>query len=150
MTIRKFKKSDTTELSKLMIDTVLESNIKDYTKEAVNHLCEEYTSEKILIDSKKMSIFLAVEESKLLGTIALDDDLILRMFVLPKYQGKKIGKKLVHHIEDIARKRAIEKLKLRASITAYGFYKKHGYKKIKETDIKGIGKIIWMEKDLSI
>ena len=33
MNIRKFKKSDTKELSKLMIDTVRESNIKDYTKE---------------------------------------------------------------------------------------------------------------------
>ena len=71
MRIKKFSDSDATELSQLMRKTVIESNSKDYSKEAVQCLVDEYNPEQLIKDSKKMDIFVASEKSKLLGTISL-------------------------------------------------------------------------------
>ena len=146
MTIRKFLQSDAEELSALMKETVIKSNSKDYSKTAVRNLIDEYTPERLIKDSEKMDIFVASEKFKLLGTISLIDNRISIMFVLPKVQGKKIGSKLIKHVETFAKKEGKATLKVRSSLTAYGFYQKLGYQKTRRASNKFVGPIIWMKK----
>lgn len=148
MKIRIFLPSDSTELSKLMRETVIKSNSKDYSKKAIQCLYDAYSCEKLLKDSKKMNIFVAFEKSKLLGTISLVGDRISRMFVLPEFQGKKIGSKLIRHVERFAKREGKIILRVRSSLTAYGFYQKMGYQKTRRTSNKFVGPIIWMRKDI--
>ena len=148
MKIRKFLQSDATKLSKLMKETVIKSNSKDYSKEAIQCLCDEYVPERLLKDSERMHIFVASEESKLLGTISLVGDRISRMFVLPKVQGKKIGSKLIKYLEQFAAKEGKTILRVRSSLTAYGFYQKLGYQKTRRASNKFVGPIIWMKKEI--
>lgn len=150
MRIRKFLKSDAKELSELMRETVVKSNSKDYSKEAIKCLCDAYSEEKLMKDSKKMDIFVAAKNSKLLGTISLDEDKISRMFVLPEYQGQKIGSKLIKYVEQFAKKKGITVLCVRSSLTAYGFYQKLGYQKTRKASNKFIGPIIWMKKIVNL
>lgn len=148
MIIREFLNQDATELSSLMRETVITSNSKDYSKEAVQCLVNEYSPERLIKDSKKMDIFVASESSKLLGTISLVGDRISKMFVLPAVQGKKIGSELIRHVEAFAKKEGKTTLRVRSSITAYGFYQKLGYLKTRKTSNKFVGPIIWMKKTL--
>lgn len=148
MRIRKFIQSDATQLSELMRETVVKSNSKDYSKEAVECLCNEFVPERLLKDSKRMDIFVASEKSKLLGTISLVGYRISRMFVLPKVQGKKIGSKLIKYVEQFAQKNGKTTLRVRSSLTAYGFYQKLGYQKTRRASNKFVGPIIWMKKSL--
>jgi len=148
MKIRKIIDSDATELSQLMQKTVIESNSNDYSKKAVQCLVNEYTPERLIKDSKRMNIFVASEKSKLLGTISLVGDRISRMFVLPVFQGKKIGSKLIRHVEAFAKKEGKTILRVRSSLTAYGFYQKLGYQKTRRASNKFVGPIIWMRKEL--
>ena len=69
MRIRRFLDSDATELSKLMRATVIKSNSRDYSKEAVQFLVDEYTAEKLIKDSKKIEIFVAYDKSKLFPSV---------------------------------------------------------------------------------
>lgn len=148
MIIKKFIQSDATNLSKLMRETVVKSNSKDYSKKAIDCLYNEYTPKKLLKDSKRVDIFMASEKTKLLGTISLAGDRITRMFVLPKVQGKKIGSKLIKYVEQFAKKKGKTALRVRSSLTAYSFYQKLGYKKTRRASNKFIGPIIWMKKEL--
>lgn len=149
MVIRKFLQSDAAELSSLMRETVIKSNSQDYSKKAVQCLVDEYTAERLIKDSKKMNIFVACEKSKLVGTISLVGDRISRMFVLPEVQGQKIGSKLIRHIEAFAKQEGKTALRVRSSLTAYGFYQKLGYQKTRRASNKFVGPIIWMKKELS-
>lgn len=131
-----------------MRETVVKSNSKDYSKEAVECLCNEFVPERLLKDSKRMDIFVASEKSELLGTISLIGNRISRMFVLPEVQGKKIGSKLIRHVEAFGKKEGKTILRVRSSLTAYGFYQKLGYQKTRRASNKFVGPIIWMKKSL--
>lgn len=95
-----------------------------------------------------MHIFVASEESKLLGTISLVGDRVSRMFVLPEFQGQKIGSKLIRCVEKFAKKEGKTILRVRSSLTAYGFYQKLGYQKTRRASNKFVGPIVWMKKEL--
>ncbi len=148
MIIRKFLQSDVTELSELMRKTVMKSNSKDYSKKAVQRLCDEYVPERLLKDVRRIDIFVVSEKSKLLGTISLVGNRISRMFVLPEFQGKEIGSRLIKYVEQFAKKNGITNLRVRSSLTAYGFYQKLGYQKTRRASNKFVGPIIWMKKKI--
>ena len=148
MRIRKFKPEDATKLSKLMRETIVTSLSSDYSKKAIKVLSGGYDAEGLIKHSEKTAIFVAFQDGKLLGTISLEGNRIRNMFVLPKLQGKRIGSKLLKYIEKFAKKRREKTLKVRSSLTAFGFYKRLGYCKTRRGSIKLIGPIIWMEKKL--
>lgn len=146
MTIRKFKKEDATKVSNLIRKCLKEVNSKDYSKNIINFMCSYFTSGKVEENAKNRDVYVIIEKNKLLGTGALKDNIILSVFIHPKAHRKGIGTKLMNYIEKKARDRKYEFVKVPASITAVGFYKKRGYKKIGEKYIKKFGKNIIMRK----
>jgi putative acetyltransferase len=148
MKIRKFTPEDAIKLSKLMRETIITSNTPDYPKKAIKVLVDEFTPKYLIKHSSKDVVFVASQNEKLLGTISLVGNRIARMFVLPKVQTKGIGSKLIKHLEKFAKKKGEKMLRVRSSLTAFGFYQKLGYHKTRKASNKLIGQIIWLRKKI--
>lgn len=94
-----------------MVNFFLEHHSKDRVKEAVG----------------KEIILVAMEDKELVATAALEKNHIKRMFVLPQYQGRGIGKRLIEALENIALEQGYTTTLLDSSIPGFGLYFKLGY-----------------------
>lgn len=151
MIIRKFKKSDANVVSKLIRKNDLEVAVKFYPKKVVIARLKEITPAKILKKSLKRICYVADENKKIIGYISLSGNEIKKLFVLPKFHKKGIGRKLLSKIEKIAKKKDIKKLILYSNFYTEEFYKKCGFRRLKIVwekagDLKY--KQIYMEKNL--
>ena len=127
--IRKFKDDDALEVSDLIRRTLIEENSKFYPKSVIEYMCNEFSPKFLIELSKEREFFVAIEKSKLIGTITFIKDYIGTVFVNPDYHCKGIATKLMDTIENLAKQRKIKKLRLESSINAVNFYEKLGYKK---------------------
>ncbi|MBL7148144.1 MAG: GNAT family N-acetyltransferase [Nanoarchaeota archaeon] len=148
MKVRKFRKEDARKLYFLIRKNLLEVNIKDYPKKIIQNLVEEHKPKKLIKQSRKRDMYVLTHNNLVLGTASIENDGIFTVFVHLEYHGKGIGKRVMNYVENIMRKRAIKKVKVPSSITALGFYKKFGYRKVKKVNDKKFGKYIIMCKKL--
>lgn len=75
---------------------------------------------------------------------------VKRMRVLPEFQGKGLGTKLLNFLEDKAKKLGYKRLVLDTSIkqeAALHLYTKYGYREYKRGEIAG-WETIWMQKEI--
>lgn len=146
--IREFKDQDALEASNLIRKTLSEENSKFYPKPVIKFMVGEFTPKFLVELSKEREFFVAIEKSNIIGTITLIKDYIGTVFVNPDYQGKGIGTKLMETIENLAKERKIEKLRLNSSINAVDFYEKLGYKKGEQSQSEEYGITYEMRKVL--
>lgn len=125
-------------------------NIKDYPENVIKNMCLFYTPKKINDNSKKRQIFVAVENEKIIGTASLENNFVMNVFVKPGQHGKGVGTKLMNKVEREAKKKGYNHTILNAILTAYEFYKKINYKKIKRIHDDFCGEAIKMKKEFSI
>ena len=71
------------------------------------------------------TFFVAIEDGRVIGTVALEDDRLRAMAV--ETQARGVGRLLVARLEQEARARGITRIELHARGTARGFYAKLGY-----------------------
>lgn len=82
-------------------------------------------------------------EGKIIGTGALRENEIRRMFILPEYQGKGYGCLLLDKLEQQAMSRDYTTVVLDSSLPAYNLYVKRGYTPIKyETIVVRNGQVL--------
>jgi len=148
MKIRKFKKIDAKETSGLIKKALTQVNSKDYPQSLIKALCREYNRENLISLSIKKEMYVACGKRKILGTVSLDNQIISTVFVNPENFLNGIGTKLMNYAEERIREKGYKTAKLKASVTAYEFYKKRGYKTIKEIFSEESGKNILMSKRL--
>ena len=148
MNIRKFKEGDAIGVSNIIKKCLVEVNSKDYSKKVISFMCSYFTPALIIKTSKKMLIFVAVDNKHVLGTASLKKNEISTIFVDPKVHGRGVGKNLMKRVESEANKNGFKSIKLFSSITAIKFYKKLGYYKVKANFDKNFGKTILMKKAL--
>lgn len=146
--IRNFKQEDAWKVSYLIRKTLIEVNSKDYPLEVIQFLCENNSPRRIIDKSSSQSIYVAVDDERILGTVSLQDDVILGLFVNPRFHGKSVGIKLMNHVETVARKKGYKSVSLLSSITAFEFYKKIGYKRVGDVNSKEHGRGIVMKRRL--
>jgi predicted N-acetyltransferase YhbS len=146
--IRKLKKEDAKKVSNIIRKCLREVNSKDYPKKAITSLCNFFTPSLIIRNLKDRTIFVAVENDKVIGTASLKDDTVFTVFVNPNIHGKGIGSKLMDKVESLAKKNGYKIIKVPSALTSFEFYKKRGYKKIKVVHSKDHGDTIEMEKKL--
>jgi len=134
MKIRKAKKEDLSEISKLILNTLNKINAKEYEKkqfeiERKNHYVKELKKEL-----EEKIFFVLIDKEKIIGVIQLDlkEKSIDRLFLNPKYIGRGLGKKLMIYAENYAKKKGIKKIILYPTDFALEFYKKAGYKITRE------------------
>ncbi|HCU6011421.1 TPA: GNAT family N-acetyltransferase [Legionella pneumophila] len=145
--IRAANFDDAEDISKLIIKTLQESNVKDYSTKIIEEVIESFSPTKITSRMAQRQIFIAIEQNQIIGTASLEDNMVRSVFVLPSKQMKKIGLQLMNHLENIAKEQNIQHLTVPSSITAEAFYRKLGYKTIGE-EYYGEERTIIMEKHI--
>ena len=127
--IRVAEQEDLEQIKQLYHDTVTSINSNDYNEEQIRVWSDvsggsHSFSEKII----EQNFFVADLESKIIGFGSVTDEGYLDyMYVHKDYQRKGVAKKLLHEIEKTADELKVEKIYSHVSITARGFFEKHGY-----------------------
>ena len=148
MKIRKAKKEDAQEITKLRRDNLGKIDSNKYLKKVVDFLIKRDTIERNLKHIKERDFFCLVEDNVILGTIGLDKDEVTDMFIKSNFVRKGLGSKLIKFIERHAKKKGLKKIWLESAQFSKVFYEKNGFKMKKIVD-KGNNKINYlMEKKL--
>jgi len=104
--IREFKE-DAIGVSALIARTLGETNIRDYTEEFIENDVKIVTPEYLIQNSYCTHSYDVCDEDKIIvcGSIGPywgkeDESSLLRIFVLPEYQGQGIGRKIIETLEN--------------------------------------------------
>jgi len=143
--IRKFKKSDAEECSKL-IRGCIEKNL-ELNKENKKYMIKSSQPREIINKLKDRELFVNEIDGRILGVGALGKNEIRTMFVKPSMQKKSLGKQMLNFLINRAKSKGLKKVWLKSSMEAEGFYKKQGFKKIKD-DYEFDFHSIFMEKEI--
>ena len=153
MLIRRYEQADAKAVSDLIRTTVAISNSKDYPPEVVDELIEMETPERVSERASWTHFYVAEDEGAVVGCGAIgpfwgkeDESSLFTIFVLPEYQGKGVGRKIIETLEGDEFFLRAKRIEIPASVTGAPFYEKmgYGYKNgIKEPDEEHI---IRMEK----
>ena len=130
--IREAVKADALAISRLIIDTLRESNAQDYSSDVINQVELSFSPQAILRLLTQRKVFVAILKNQIIATAGLDQDVVRSVFVEPAYQGKGIGRQLVTRIQVIALSEGFNLLRVPSSVTAQGFYTSLGFKKIRD------------------
>jgi putative acetyltransferase len=136
MRIEQFQSCQAEAVSNLIRRNLLEVNSQDYAEDAISALVAYFSPATLLENSRSQTIFVATQDGEVVGTASLDNFgsaespsyYAVAVFVLPELQRQGIGLRLMEAVELKARELGAEKITLRASITAKGFYQKLGYR----------------------
>lgn len=134
MLIRKFAEADAKEVSDLIVKTLMISNTKYYPAEMMLELTRRMQPEDILERVRWTHFYVAEENNVIVGCGAIgpywgktDESSLFTIFVLPEYQGRGIGRRIVETLEKDEYALRAKRIEIPASITGLEFYKKLGY-----------------------
>lgn len=134
MRIRRFTEQDAPAVSDLIVTTLRVSNTKDYPPDMMEELVLHMQPVDILQRASRAHYYVAVDDEKIVGCGAIgaywdkeDESILLTIFVLPEYQGRGIGRKIVENLERDEYALRAKRIEIPASITGLPFYRKMGY-----------------------
>ena len=134
MIIRLFKHEDATVVAQLVAETLKVSNSKDYSPEYINDNINSHSAEVLIERAKEGHMYVVCDNERIVGCGAIagywgstTESILLTIFVLPSYQGKGIGSKIIHTLEQDEFFLRAKRIEIPASITAVEFYRKMGY-----------------------
>jgi len=146
--IRKFKNKDAAQCSKIILNCIEKSlNYKNKEKNKA-YMIAKSQPDKIIEKSQKIDLFVNEKNNQIVGTGGFNNGEIKTMFVLPDIQCKGFGKEMIEFLINYAKEKGFQKVFLKSSLEAEGFYRKQGFNKIKdlyEFDFHNI----YMEKELT-
>jgi len=132
--IRRFEESDAGAVSRLIQTTMEISNKKDYPAEMMDELIRTETPEHVLGRAGWTHMYVALDGGKIIGCGAIgpywgkeDESSLFTIFVLPEYQGKGIGRKIIGTLEQDEYFLRAKRIEIPASITGVPFYLRMGY-----------------------
>jgi len=137
--IRDYNKKDLERLKFIVHNTIKMSYTRVYPQEAIEYFLNLHSKENMEKDIPKGSTFMLELKSKIIASGSIVENEIKRGFVLPEYQGRGFGRKIMAKLEETALNSGIRKVKLCASLPSKDFYLALGYKIIKFTHIS-VGK----------
>ena len=134
MQIRRFQEADANEVSNLIAKTLRITNSKDYSSEYIENDINLLTPEHLIQRSQWTHFYVVCDEDIIIGCGAIgpywgkqDESSLFTIFVLPEYQGKGIGRKIIETLESDEFFLRAGRIEVPASITACEFYRKMGY-----------------------
>ncbi|SFX32475.1 GNAT family N-acetyltransferase [Ruminococcus sp. XPD3002] len=134
MEIRAFTEKDAEDTAKVIAETLRISNSRDYTAEQIEAIIAGLSAEELVKASKERHMYVICDGERIIGTggIAgywgsLTESILLTIFILPEYQGKGIGRKLIETLEKDEYFLRAKRIEIPASLTAVEFYRKMGY-----------------------
>lgn len=133
-TVRKFSNSDADEVSALIIKTLRTTNIKDYSEEFIENDVKMFSPEGVIQRASWTHFYVICDGDTIVGCGAIgpywgkeDESSLFNIFVLPEYQGKGVGRKIIETLEQDEFFLRAKRVEIPASITACDFYRKLGY-----------------------
>ena len=134
MKIRLFQQGDAIEVASLVARTLKESNSQDYSAEYIEDTISSHSAEVLIERAKEGHMYVVCDKGRIVGCGAIagywgsqTESILLTIFVLPEYQGKGIGSKIIHTLEQDEYFLRAKRIEIPASITAVEFYRKMGY-----------------------
>ena len=134
MQIRRFQEADAEEVSALIAKTLRITNSKDYSREYIENDIRILTPEHLIQRSLWTHFYVVCEDDIIVGCGAIgpywdkqDECSFFTIFVLPEYQGRGIGRKIIETLENDELFLHAKRIEIPASITACEFYRKMGY-----------------------
>ena len=134
MKIRLFQQGDAIEVASLVARTLKESNSQDYSAEYIEDTIASHSAEVLIERAKEGHMYVVCDKERIVGCGAIagywgsqTESILLTIFVLPEYQGKGIGSKIIHTLEQDEYFLRAKRIEIPASITAVEFYRKMGY-----------------------
>ena len=134
MTIRRFEERDAGAVSQMIRTTIEVSNKKDYPEDLMDELIRTETPEHVLGRSGWTHMYVVLDGEKIIGCGAIgpfwgreDESSLFTIFVLPEYQGKGIGRKIMETLEQDEYFLRAKRIEIPASVTGVPFYLKMGY-----------------------
>ena len=132
--VRKFRDGDETAVSDVIRTTLKVSNAHDYSAEFIKETIECYSPEAIAKRAADSHFYVAVDGKKVIGCGGITgywgsttESYLVSVFVLPEYQRKGIGKRIVEALEKDEYFIRAWRTEVGSSITAVSFYLKLGY-----------------------
>ena len=116
MKIKKAKKQDAKEISKMIKQTLSKINVKHYPPEIIDYLKNKNSPERIEKKIIEGIGYVAIEDEKIMGSVFLTSDLVTGLYVKYKLINQGLGKELLKTIEKKAKKLGIKKLFLNVQI----------------------------------
>ena len=134
MKIRRFAENDAEKVSAMIIRTLKTTNSKDYSEEAIKTLEKQLQPSNILERAGWTHFYVVEENDTIIGCGAIGpywgsetESSLFTIFVLPEYQGKGVGRKIIEALEQDEYFLKAKRVEIPASITAVKFYRKMGY-----------------------
>ena len=131
---RKFVNSDADEVSALIIRTLRTTNIKDYSEEFIENDVKMFSPDGVIERAGWTHFYVICDNDIIIGCGAIgpywgkeDESSLFNIFVLPEYQGKGVGRKIIETLEQDEFFLRAKRIEIPASITACDFYRKLGY-----------------------
>jgi ribosomal protein S18 acetylase RimI-like enzyme len=146
--IRKFRTSDAIFVANIIKRCLLEVNIKDYSEKVIKSMCDHFSPQHLIEISAKREVYVIVKFGEILGTGGLTENNVRSVFVDPDLHRSRIGSQLMKHLETQVMKRGYSYIELFSSVTAFEFYRKLGYRKLKVIQDEDMGEMILMRKML--
>lgn len=128
------EEKDIPEMQELFRSTVLNVNIRHYTKEEVEDWASCGDSVEHLKELLSHNHFIGAfdETSSMVGFSSMNKDGYLHsMFVHKDWQGKGVATQLLYEVERIARQLGVAEITSEVSLTARPFFEKKGYEIVK-------------------
>ena len=134
MIVRKFEEKDAEAVSQLIRTTIEISNRKDYPGELMDELIRSETPEHVLGRAAWTHMYVIQDGEKIVGCGAIgpywgkeDESSLFTIFVLPEYQGRGVGRKIMETLEADEYFLCARRIEIPASITGVPFYLRMGY-----------------------
>ncbi|HUL04914.1 MAG TPA: GNAT family N-acetyltransferase [Candidatus Acidoferrum sp.] len=142
LTIRAFQPGDALEIMRLFRDTVHNVNSRDYTPEQVEAWAPALMDEPRWHERLRANFtYVAEAGGQIVGFSELErGGRIATLYVHHRYQTQGIGSRLLSDMETRARALGARRLTAEASLTAYGFFQRRGFKLVRaqDVDLRGV------------
>lgn len=145
--VRSATNKDAAAISRVVLAALRESNSQDYPPDVIAQVERSFAPETVIAQLAKRRVFVALLGENIIGTAALDRDVVRSVFVDPAHQKGGIGRHLMDVIHGSAALAGIGVVRVPASITAEKFYAALGYQKVRD-EFHGAERTIVMEKQL--
>ena len=134
LSVRRFKNGDEAAVSDVIGTTLSVSNRKDYSPEFIEENIRSHCAEVIRKRAGESHFYVAVDGKKIVGCGGItgywgstEESYLISVFVLPDYQGKGIGRKIIEALEADEYFLRARRTEVGSSLTAVNFYRKMGY-----------------------
>ena len=127
-TIRKATRKDALRALRIRSEAILDQCAGHYSPEVLEAWADAKLSEGFL-QLVEDDFYVATADGRIVGTgmVNLESGKVDAVFVDPGCMGRGIGKRLLGHLEGLARSEGLEQLKLDSTLNALHFYRSIGF-----------------------